>query len=1009
MTPAEFYTAQFYSWECRGRGWFISDTPVQLEPPFIPFFRHGYPGTEEYIDDGKRHTFISKLIEILKGKDKKNVSNTQQVLDYETVEPYVYEAEITLKATQVKLPKDRRVSPDKMKALLIMLSYIPTPISFEIIATEKEIIVQFVCDENHADTLETYIKAYFPHCSCIRTDKYLDGILRPDLPTGVIDFGLEQEFVRPIQTAKNFSLDPLLSLFAIFDSLAPNEQAGIQILFQPAINSWSESILRSVTLGDGTSFFMDAPLMPQLAKEKVQSPLYGVSIRAFAQATELAHAFEILGRASDVIVNASKGPFNELALIATQWYAFETRVNDIFFRESHRLGILLNVDELLTFVHFPSEHIESRKLYASSRKTKELPGIARNKEFILGENEHTGTRAMVSVGLQDRFKHLHIIGATGTGKSTLIANLVLQDIAKGYGSILFDPHGDLIDDIIARIPKNQLDDVVLIDPSDTEYPIGLNILEAHNDIEKEVLASDLVSSFRRYATSWGDQINAVLGNAIQAMLEHPDGGTLIDLRRFLIEKDFRQSFLKRVSDPSIRYYWEKQYPILKTNSIGPILTRLDTFLRPKSIRNMVIQKRGIDFEALLNSNKTILIKLSQGLIGTENSYLLGSLILSKIHQAILSRQQESNRNPVMLYLDEFQNFITPSLKEMITGVRKYNVGLILSHQDLQQLQREDTELVHSVIGNISTRIVFRVGEPDSRKLHDSFSSFDSIDLQNLGTGEAIIRIEQPQYDCSLDTVPLTQLSDEEREENRKIASAHSRQQYATPKADVEKVLFESFNLEVVATHTQITTREPETQKVIHVQPRPVQIKVTPAKVTTDPDSGTEGRDTSTHRYLQTLVKKMAEARGYIAVLEAQLPNGSGQVDVLLTKEGKTIAVEICNTTDAEWEMHNISKCLAANYDMVVSLSGDAKQLEKIKKKCITTIPEFEENDILFFTPDALFDYLDTSSNGKMPKENVMKGYRVNVSYDAISQTEIGRKRASIAQIVMNALGRKKKD
>jgi hypothetical protein len=296
-----------------------------------------------------------------------------------------------------------------------------------------------------------------------------------------------------------------------------------------------------------------------------------------------------------------------------------------------------------------------------------------------------------------------------------------------------------------------LPDVVLIDPSDGEYPIGLNILEAHSDIEKEVLSSDLVASFRRYATSWGDQMNAVLGNAIQAILENEEGGTLNDLRRFLIEKEFRQSFLKKVSEPSVLYYWQREYPLLKTNSIGSILTRLDTFLRPKSIRNMVIQRRGIDFEALLNSNKIILLKLSQGLIGTENSYILGSLILSKIHQAMFRRQQQANRNPIMLYLDEFQNFITPSIKEMLSGIRKYNVGLTLSHQDLQQLQREDSELLNSVLGNINNRVVFRVGEPDAKKLQDGFSDFDFNDLQNLGLGEAIIRIEQPQYDCSLDT------------------------------------------------------------------------------------------------------------------------------------------------------------------------------------------------------------------------------------------------------------------
>ena len=229
-------------------------------------------------------------------------------------------------------------------------------------------------------------------------------------------------------------------------------------------------------------------------------------------------------------------------------------------------------------------------------------------------------------------------------------------------------------------------------------------------------------------------MNSVLGNAVLAILESTQGGSLHDLRRFLLEKEFRQTILQTVTDVSVLYYWQHEFPLLKTTSIGPILTRLDTFLRPKSIRNMVVQKKGLDFEALCNDNKIILCKLSQGLIGKENSYLLGSLILSKLHQAILRRQQQVTRNPFLMYLDEFQNFMTPSIKEMISGVRKYNVGLILSHQDLQQLQREDGELLNSVLGNCNIRIVFRVGEPDAKRLQDGFTGFNHNDLQNLGRG-----------------------------------------------------------------------------------------------------------------------------------------------------------------------------------------------------------------------------------------------------------------------------------
>lgn len=1005
MTPSEFYTAQFYTWEYRGRGWHVSNEPIELEPPYIPFFRHGYH--QKQIDDGKKHTPVSKFIENLKG-GRKEVLIESAKLDYETLEQFSYESDGEIEAIQVKLPKDRRVIPEKMKALLLMLSRNNRPLSFEIIGTEKEIIIQFVCSEFDTDTIITYLNAYFPDYSVRRSDAFLQSIIQPDLSTFVVDFGLRYEFVRPLQIAKNYSLDPLTGIMGVLEHLTENQQAGIQILFQPVLNQWKESIVRSVSFPDGTSFFTDVPEAPQLANEKTQSPLYATTIRAFAQAAELEDSSKLLERLSNAIVQGSKSISNELMTLSNPDYDFETRANDIVYRESHRLGMLLNIDELVTLLHFPSESIASKKLYNSSRKTKETPTIAKGKTFILGENTHNGEIEKVTIGIEERLKHTHIIGATGTGKSTLITSLVLQDITQGLGTVVFDPHGDLVDDIISLIPEGRLKDVVLVDPSDTEYPIGLNIFQAKTDIEKEVLASDLVASFRKHATSWGDQMNAVLGNCILAMLESTQGGTLHDVRRFLIEKEYRDKFLKQIADPTVQYYWQKEFPLLKTNSIGPILTRLDTFLRPKSIRNMLVQKEGLDFEHLLNTNKIILLKLSQGLIGIENSYLLGSLLLSKLHSAVLKRQQETKRNPVFIYLDEFQHFITPSIKDMISGIRKYHVGLTLSHQDLQQLQREDAELLNSVLGNIHNRIAFRVGELDAKKLQEGFTDFDSVDLQNLGRGEAIIRIEQPKYDCSIQTLPLKEKQFGSWQKNIKTIITNSRVLYARPRAEVERLLLESLNLESPVTEERKEASVKEKPKVQDEKPSVIIPAIKPVQMPKEKEPVKEHKDLSTHKYLQQLVKKMAEANGYIAVLETQTPDSGGQVDVLLTKEDKSIAVEICVTTDAEWEAHNIEKCIIANYDTVISLCGDPKQLEKIKKRCLEAIPEFEKKSVQFLTPDALFTYLDSTAKDTMAPTQIIKGYRVNVSYDEVSKEEMDRKRASVAKVVMDSLRRQSK-
>jgi hypothetical protein len=992
MTPSEYFTNQYYQWEQRTRGWYISDVPVELEPPFMPFFRHGFH--QPNLDEGKRHTIVSRIIDSFKSKPIPEI--IEEPLDYITIHPFEYVREGNLKALQIKLGKDRKVTPDKMKALLTILSNTSGIVSFEIIGDNESITIQFVCEYSDLKLIEINIRAYFPECIIIESDILLDLIIEPNLYTATTDLGLYKEIYRPINCPKNYQIDPLTSFISVLEQLNKNEQAGIQILFKGTVNSWSDNILHSVTLNSGKSFFEDDANAPKLAMEKVQSPLYAVTIRCFAQAPNKESAFSILENIVYSIINASASSNNNLFLLDTEFYDFDTRVDDIIERVSHRIGMLLNTDELACLLHFPSENIVSKKLNASNRKTYKVPSIASNKEFILGVNNHNGNSQSVGFSQEDRLKHTHIIGATGTGKSTLIANLINQDILKNYGVILFDPHGDLIDDVISHIPQERINDVVLIDPSDSEYSIGLNILQANSEIEKEVLSGDLVASFKKSSTSWGDQMNSVLGNAILAILENKQGGSLHDLRRFLIENDFRNNYLKNVTDPNVVYYWQKEYPLQRSNSIGSILTRLDSFLRPRSIRNMIIQKQGLDFENLLNTNKIILFKLSQGLIGTENSFLLGSLFLSKIHQAILRRQQSSNRNPIFMYLDEFQNFITPSIKEMLSGIRKYNVGLTLSHQDLQQLQREDGELLNSVLGNVNNRVVFRVGEPDAKKLKDGFEHFDVLDFQNLGKGEAIFRIEQPQFDCSLDTFLPKKVSDDVKNDLIERVVTSTREKYATSKTEIEKSFFESLNI-------PIESVPPKEYK------QPVLIPVTPIEIKQEIKEIESPKDVSVHRYLQTLVKKMAEQRGYVATIEELIPNGDGQVDVLLSKEAKTIAVEISNTTEANWEVHNIIKCIEAKYDTIVSLSGDPKQLDRIRKKCEIEIKDFNTQNILFFTPDAFFTYLDNLNFQKItPAENVMKGYRVNVSYDSIPNEDMEQKRKSIASVIVNSLKKSRK-
>jgi hypothetical protein len=288
-------------------------------------------------------------------------------------------------------------------------------------------------------------------------------------------------------------------------------------------------------------------------------------------------------------------------------------------------------------------------------------------------------------------------------------------------------------------------------------------------------------------------------------------------------------------------------------------------------------------------------------------------------------------------------------------------------------------------------------------------------LQNLETGQAIIRVEQPQYDCSLETIQQQTIPQQKKEAQLKAVLIHTRENYATPKEVVEEMLASSLDVERTSNKRQ--PAENTTKQTAEPAPKPKESPLPKSHPTVSADehpspvstTHKEEVTTSTHRYLQTLVKKMAEARGYTATLEVQLPDGSGQVDVVLVREKIAIAVEISVSTDADWEMHNIKKCITANYNIVVSISGDVKQLEKIRKKCVEGIEGFDSANVLFYTPDAFFHYLDESVRESTTEETVMKGYRINVSYDAISQEEMERKRAAVANVILQTMRKRKKN
>jgi predicted DNA-binding transcriptional regulator AlpA len=527
---------------------------------------------------------------------------------------------------------------------------------------------------------------------------------------------------------------------------------------------------------------------------------------------------------------------------------------------------------------------------------------------------------------------------------------------------VLDPHGDLIDEILGRIPERRAEDVLLLDPSDEAYPVGFNVLQANSEIEKNLLGSDLVAVFRRLSTSWGDQMTSVLGNAVLAFLESTEGGSLVDLRRFLVDSGFRTAFLKTVRDPEVVYYWERTFPILVGKPQGPILTRLDTFLRPKLIRYMVAQKENrFDLAGIMNEGKIFLAKLAQGAIGEENAYLLGTLLVSKFQQLAMSRQQTAAalRRNFYLYIDEFHNFVTPSMASILSGARKYRLGLILAHQELQQLTSRDADVASAVIANPYTRICFRLGDFDAKKLADGFSFFEAKDLQNLQVGEAICRVERAEFDFNLKTRPLPVIDPETARKRREQLVAHSREHYARPREAVEAALIPT---DRPSPPSKPSFAIPAKQKKAASSPT-----VMPAQA---PDvTQVPGRGGPQHKYLQDLIKRWAVGRGYTVTLEKQVLDGLGIVDLVLEKRGcVSVACEICVTTSPDHELQNAEKCLAAGFGKVFLVAPDKEVLQRVRSRAASVVPPNQMKKVQFVLPEQVFGAISVLEAGAARQE-----------------------------------------
>ncbi|MBU1136789.1 type IV secretion system DNA-binding domain-containing protein [Patescibacteria group bacterium] len=414
---------------------------------------------------------------------------------------------------------------------------------------------------------------------------------------------------------------------------------------------------------------------------------------------------------------------------------------------------------------------------------------------LFARTNYRGTEKVFGIKSRDRRQHMYVIGKSGVGKTVLLKNMALQDINNGGGICIVDPHGEFVEEVLDRIPSHRINDVIYFNPVDTDYPIGFNILEVPEAKYKHLVASDLMGIFTKiWANVWSARMEYILNNCVLALLDTP-GATLLGIIRILVDQDYRQKALANVKDPVVRSFWLNEYASwrdqFRNEAIAPIQNKVGQFLSSSLIRNIVGQSKStINIPEIMNSGKILLINVSKGRIGEDNSQLLGAMLITKIQLAAMERVRvpEEERQDFYLYVDEFQNFATDSFASILSEARKYRLNLIIAHQYVGQLVTDTTTKVRdSVFGNVGTMISFRVGAADAEFLEKEFSpEFTIQDLVNLDNYNIYLRMMIDGVSCrpfSATTLPPMDIGISGQKD--KIVKV-SRERYASSREEVEE-------------------------------------------------------------------------------------------------------------------------------------------------------------------------------------------------------------------------------
>ena len=652
-------------------------------------------------------------------------------------------------------------------------------ISFEIVSSGDEGIKFYAVVPRHlAKFIEGQIYAQYPNADIKYVADYTlikDSKNQLFVTTGEIE--LEKDFIFPIKTFRNFEVDPLAAITGAISDLKLGQNAWIQILVRPVSNYWQSSSKKYITAikdgkdpygagffynlsnllrGVGKSLSTDSEaqrkevvkLQPGQEEELSEIELkmlklgFEFRIRIVTKAPTQIESEQIL---RDIV--ASFKQFTT-AHLNTFIHSRPTSTGKEIYAEYIKRYLpsdtidIINIEELASLYHMPNISVETPNIAWSRSKKIEPPmNLPKNGEdgvTVFAETDYRGSKFEFGIKKEDRRKHFYILGKTGVGKSTIFKNMFISDILRGDGACMVDPHGELIEELLDFIPPERVEDVIYFNPTDTQYPVGFNLLELKDKSQRDLIADGVVEVFhKQFGDSWGPRLQYILTNTIATALE-AQGTTLLSVIRLLMDKNYRKFILKQVDDPILIKFWEEEYaqmsqnPRLLAESVSPIQNKVGRFISSAVTRNIIGQvKSTIDLREIMDNKKILLVNLAQGKLGEETASLLGGMIITRLQSTALERVDipADQRNDFYLFVDEFQNFATDSFAKILSEARKFKLDLCMTNQYIDQLP---LTVRQAIFGNVGTLGSFVVSQSDAAILEKEFApSITSEDLVSL--------------------------------------------------------------------------------------------------------------------------------------------------------------------------------------------------------------------------------------------------------------------------------------